>query len=165
MTTALFIGRFQPFHLGHLKVLEWAADRNDKLLVGIGSSQEQGTEKNPFSFEQRKQMIETSMKIDQSKYEIYPVPDINDPPNWVKHVKDLLPHFDVVYTNSDLERELFKKAKYAVVVPPYFARKKYKATDIRRSIKENGNWRQLVPEGTRKVIEEVGGEEKIKELS
>ena len=34
----LLIGRFQPFHLGHLEALQFALSKVDKLWVGLGSS-------------------------------------------------------------------------------------------------------------------------------
>jgi len=43
MTTALIIGRFQPFHLGHLLLIKEAAKEADIIVIGIGSSQESRT--------------------------------------------------------------------------------------------------------------------------
>ncbi|MFC2154337.1 nicotinamide-nucleotide adenylyltransferase [Candidatus Altiarchaeota archaeon] len=163
-TTALLVGRFQPFHKGHLKFVEWATDRCDKIIIGIGSSQENNTRKNPFSFEERKQMIESSLTFQKDRLKIIALPDINDPPNWVKHVKSIAPGYNIIYTNSDLEKELFKKAGDVVVSPPFFARKKFKAMDIREHIASGESWRNLVPEGTLRVIQEVNGVERIRNL-
>lgn len=57
----LYIGRFQPFHKGHLSVVLEALDHCDKLIIAIGSAQESGTEKNPFAFELRKELIRRSL--------------------------------------------------------------------------------------------------------
>jgi cytidyltransferase-like protein len=57
----LYIGRFQPFHKGHLSMVLEALDRCDKLIIAIGSAQESGTEKNPFTFELRKELIRRSL--------------------------------------------------------------------------------------------------------
>lgn len=46
--TALFVGRFQPFHLGHLKVIKDILKKNDFIVIAIGSSDEKNTDKNPF---------------------------------------------------------------------------------------------------------------------
>jgi nicotinamide-nucleotide adenylyltransferase len=35
----LLIGRFQPFHIGHLKAIEQATSENDEVIIGIGSAQ------------------------------------------------------------------------------------------------------------------------------
>lgn len=53
----VFIGRFQPFHVGHQEVLDKALQLADKVIVLVGSSNQPRTIKNPFSFAERKQMI------------------------------------------------------------------------------------------------------------
>ena len=57
----LYIGRFQPFHKGHLSVVIEALNHCDKLIIAVGSAQESGTEKNPFDFELRKELIRRSL--------------------------------------------------------------------------------------------------------
>ena len=44
----LLIGRFQPFHLGHLDALQFALSKVDKLWVGLGSSNLPPQKDNPF---------------------------------------------------------------------------------------------------------------------
>jgi len=51
MKTGLIIGRFQPFHNGHLYAIKNALKKVDELVIAIGSSQYVNTEDNPFSFE------------------------------------------------------------------------------------------------------------------
>ena len=50
--TALFIGRFQPFHSGHVDAIKQISEK--EIIIGIGSSQYSGTDDNPYSFEERK---------------------------------------------------------------------------------------------------------------
>jgi cytidyltransferase-like protein len=52
---ALFIGRFQPFHKGHLYSLEKCLEIAESVIVGVGSSQDSGTENNPWSYDVRKE--------------------------------------------------------------------------------------------------------------
>ena len=59
---ALFIGRFQPFHNGHLKVIQNSINLYDEVIIGIGSAQYSNTTDNPFTAEERKLMIERSLK-------------------------------------------------------------------------------------------------------
>ena len=84
---ALFIGRFQPLHNGHLKVIQQLSKDFDELIIGIGSSQYSNTLDNPFSSDERKQMIEKSLnRFNINKYNIVLIPDIHNPPKWADHV-------------------------------------------------------------------------------
>jgi bifunctional NMN adenylyltransferase/nudix hydrolase len=58
---AVFIGRFQPFHIGHRTVLEHATTYADSALVIIGSAFRPRSPKNPFSFEERAALITTGL--------------------------------------------------------------------------------------------------------
>jgi len=79
MKRALFIGRFQPFHNGHLHVATALSKRFDEVIIGIGSSQEKNTSQNPFSYNERKNMISKALKANKIKnFKIYPIPDLYD---------------------------------------------------------------------------------------
>lgn len=54
---AVYIGRFQPFHLGHAHILSTALKENDLTIVLVGSARQAPTIKNPFSEDQRAEMI------------------------------------------------------------------------------------------------------------
>lgn len=64
---AVFIGRFQPFHLGHhhalMKGLEIAKD----VLVLIGDTGGPRGLKNPWTFEERRDMIRAALTPEQNK--------------------------------------------------------------------------------------------------
>ena len=73
---ALYLGRFQPFHLGHLDAIDQIiADGVDRIIVGIGSSQEELTRANPFSYDERKEMINRVLIDSNIKFEICSIPD------------------------------------------------------------------------------------------
>jgi len=162
-TTALIIGRFQPFHLGHVRLLEEAAKEADHIIIGIGSSQEGRTRNNPFTAAERREMIERSVKI-KKKYSVYEIPDVNDDKRWISHVEKIASKFDVVYTNGELERTLFAKAGYRVHATGLFNRDRYSGTEIRRRILAGEKWEDLVPEGTLKVMEDINGAGRVKSL-
>ena len=50
---AVFIGRFQPFHIGHHTVINSVADRVDSMLVLVGSAYRPRSWKNPFTYQER----------------------------------------------------------------------------------------------------------------
>ncbi len=57
---AVFVGRFQPFHLGHEKIVKEALKVSKKILILIGSSHEPRTPRNPWLYDEREQMIRTA---------------------------------------------------------------------------------------------------------
>ena len=104
---ALFVGRFQPFHLGHLHVIKKYCNKYDILYIGIGSSQYHHTYENPFTFEERRLMInETLKKEGITNFKIVAIPDIHNPPQWVEHVKSIVDDFSVVISNNDFTTSL-----------------------------------------------------------
>jgi bifunctional NMN adenylyltransferase/nudix hydrolase len=53
----VFVGRFQPLHAGHEHVIRTALDRVDRLIVFVGSAGLARDPRNPFSFEERRDML------------------------------------------------------------------------------------------------------------
>lgn len=53
----LYVGRFQPLHIGHKSIIDKMLEECKTVIIAIGSAQESGTEKNPLSFEFRKILI------------------------------------------------------------------------------------------------------------
>ena len=53
----LLVGRFNVFHIGHKSLADLALTMCDRLLILVGSAQESGTLRNPFSVETRIKMI------------------------------------------------------------------------------------------------------------
>lgn len=123
--TGLVIGRFQPFHKGHAALLDVALAAGP-VVVGVGSSQESRTSRNPFTYGERKEMIQSVADVP-----VVAVPDINDPPNWVAHVQSLI-QFDVVFGNDDATLQLFRDAGIEVVTPGLQHREKWEGTKIRQ---------------------------------
>ena len=67
------VGRFQPLHKGHEKIINYALKKCKRVAVFIGSAQEENTERNPFSYEVRKHMLRM---IYGNRIEIYPLYDL-----------------------------------------------------------------------------------------
>ena len=99
---ALFIGRFQPLHNGHIKIIQEASKKYSEIIIGIGSSQYGHTIENPFTNDERKIMIERSLNnIGVKNYKIVFIPDIHNPPKWVDHVLSIISDFDEVISNNN----------------------------------------------------------------
>ena len=75
--TALMLGRYQPFHEGHKKLIAEAINRVGQACIAIRDTQ--GTDdKNPFSFEEVEQNIRKGMIEYEGKYSIIRVPNISN---------------------------------------------------------------------------------------
>jgi bifunctional NMN adenylyltransferase/nudix hydrolase len=63
----VFIGRFQPVHIGHVQVIQAALSKADNVLVLVGSSNQPRTAKNPWTFAERSGMISMSLEQQEAK--------------------------------------------------------------------------------------------------
>jgi len=159
---ALFIGRFQPFHKGHLKVLQNTSIKYDKIIIGIGSSQYSHTRDNPFTADERKIMVQMSLrKVGISNFKIILIPDIHNPPKWVDHVLTIFTDFDIVITNSKLTKSLFSEKGYSVENTPLYEKKHFSGEEIRRRMIKGERWEHLVPNEVFKLIKEINGEQRV----
>ncbi len=161
----LLIGRFQPFHLGHLEALQFALSKVDKLFVGLGSSNKPLGEENPFSAEEREKMIISSIDATiRNKIEIYFIPDFDDHQKWVKHIETIIPKFEIVFTNDEMTQFLFSKKGIKVVTIPFTKRDILSGTNIRGLILSDQPWEDLVPDGTKNFLNETNAKHRLKNL-
>ncbi len=164
MTRTLFIGRFQPFHKGHLAMVKRILATGDEIVIGIGSAQYSHTGENPFTAGERFEMIKRSLDAEGIRdYHIVPIPDTHVHSVWVSHVKSLVPAFDAVVTNSDLVVRLFREHGIKVLSLPLVSREKYSGTEVRRRMQKGGDWKSLVTPSVAAFIDEIDGIERIRE--
>lgn len=86
---AVFIGRFQPFHAGHLKIVASGLERADKLIILIGSAWQARNPRNPWNHVEREQMIRACLSA-QDNERLICVPLMDVPYNdelWVRNVQ------------------------------------------------------------------------------
>ncbi len=161
----LLIGRFQPFHLGHLDAVLFALARVDDLSICIGSSNKHNEKKNPFSAAERRDMITSSIEPSIVKrLKIFNIPDIDNHEKWTFEIDQIVPKYDVVFTNDEFTKTLFKKRQINTVQVILKDREKFSGTNIRQLILAGKNLQYLVPQGTRKVLDEIHAEDRLKNL-
>jgi bifunctional NMN adenylyltransferase/nudix hydrolase len=84
----VLIGRFQPFHLGHLALLESALQLAPRVVVVVGSARAPHQAKNPFTAEERIETIQASLTAEQrARVGFVSVRDYYDEPRWARAVK------------------------------------------------------------------------------
>ncbi|UCD03145.1 MAG: nicotinamide-nucleotide adenylyltransferase [Candidatus Aenigmatarchaeota archaeon] len=164
MAKALLVGRFQPFHKGHLKVVESLAKRYDILYIVIGSANESGTVKNPFTVEERIEMIKRSLEPRGiTNFELHSIQDFHDDKMWTTLIKKSV-DFDVVYSRNSWTLDCFRKEGTKARKHKFYQQRKYSGHEIRRRILHGISWRDLVPLEVYDYLRSIKGEERIKKL-
>jgi nicotinamide-nucleotide adenylyltransferase len=164
----LLVGRFQPFHSGHLAVVrEIRARRPDAhLILGIGSAQRSHTRDDPFTAGERFEMIARALEeAEIDACEPVPLFDIDRHAIWVAHLRSVLPPFDLVYTNNPLTRVLFEADGFRVEAPTLIDRDRLQGTAVRRAMIAGDSWTSAVPAAVAGYLREIGGPERVRMLS
>ena len=162
----LVIGRFQPLHWGHVRLIEWIRSEGDTPHVGIGSSQFSNTRENPFTAGERRRMLEAaSAALGLKVGRIDEVPDIFEDERWVAHVEACCGRFDRVYSNNEWTAGLFAGAGYEVRPAPLFERTQYEGSKLRQSIKERGlaSVADLIPPPVVDVLKQIDAEKRLRD--
>ena len=161
----LLIGRFQPFHLGHLAALQFAIPKVDKLWLGLGSSNKPIEKNNPFSIEERKKMILSSIDDSiQNKISIFPIPDLDNHVRWIQNIDTIVPDYEIIFSNDPMTEHLYSKRNVQVIAIPFLKRDQLSGTQLRDLIKSDQKWNDLVPEGTKLILENLDAKNRLKIL-
>ena len=168
---ALIIGRFQPFHLGHLSLVKRYNKAGYFCKIAIGSSQKNFEKDNPLTIQEREEIIKRVMKEFKIKdFKVYFVPDINDEKNYVKHILKIVGKFDVLITGNSKLLKLFLKYKTkSFDIESFeepFARPGGKISSgviRKRWLKKND--RLGLPKSAFNYLKSIGFSERLKEIS
>jgi pantetheine-phosphate adenylyltransferase len=145
--TALIVGRFQPFHKGHLFLIKKALEKANKIIIGIGSANITD-ENNPIDYETRKKVIKAVFYkegIEEKLSKIVPLDDFFDDGKWLFNLKKQVGKFDLALGNNEWTNNILKKAGYKVLEVNYYYRAQYEGWRIRKLIKEGKKWQDRVP--------------------
>lgn len=163
------IGRFQPFHNGHLKLARQILKDCNELIIAVGSSQFNFTFSNPFTAGERVYFIHQSLleaKIDLSKVYVVPILNLENNAIWVQHLKSMLPKFNSIYSGNKYVQELLSSdsESFNVQIPHFYDSSNCNGTNIRMNIVMDKEWKQYVPDAVYRIISEVNGAHRIKVL-
>lgn len=110
----LVVMRAQPLHIGHERVLRDMLEKCARVTIILGSIQEQGTARNPFTYLTRKQMILNIFQNETARLKVMGLFDINNPTQWSDFVLDFMrenmPEWgtpDVYYAGSPYDAQWF----------------------------------------------------------
>ncbi|MGQ0795125.1 MAG: nicotinamide-nucleotide adenylyltransferase [Nitrosopumilaceae archaeon] len=161
----LYVGRFQPFHLGHLDAINFALSKVENLWIGIGSSNKSNEKRNPFTADERKEMINSSIDDTVKKrVQIYYIPDVDDHEKWTYSIDSIVPKYDIVFSNDDFTQTLYQKRGIKVMPVPLKDRENLAGTKIRELITIGKNWNDFVPQGTKKLLLKIDAKQRISKI-
>ena len=162
------MGRFQPFHLGHLELVKQILSECDEIIIALTGSQFNYILKDPFTSGERIEMIHQSLKnegIDLSRCFIIGIENQFNVATWPSYLKSSLPEFHKVYSGNDYVEMLLSDFGYEVVPPKFYDRQKFNATRIRNMIAKDEEWQSLVPKAVAEKIKKINGVNRIKIIS
>lgn len=158
----LVIGRFQPLHKGHEALIRAAIEDCVHVTVGIGSSTAKQSPTNPFSYEERANMVRAVFGGD---VDVVAIPDIHDPPNYAAHVTDITGDIDRVFGNDDRTLDLFEDAGLPIRRPGLKDRATFEGKTIRMQMAEgDAAWRKAVPAAVAAIVDDVDGSKRVRLL-
>ena len=163
-------GRFQPFHKEHLEYVLSGIEKCDHCVIGITnpdpselvlettSSHRHRAESNPFTYFQRYEMVKQSLLdegIDLRNISIVPF-HLFHSIQWQYYIPSPETITQLVRVFSDWELKKIgwlKDYGFTVIVIDEGVQKHITGTEVRHRMREGSNWKELVPNGTVKVIE------------
>jgi nicotinamide-nucleotide adenylyltransferase len=151
MNYALYVGRFQPIHWGHVKVIQSIVADGYNPIIVVGSAQELKSNKNPLDAKLRVELIHDLMKyIAPKNYHVIALDDISTDGCWVEYVlnnvKFMTGHTPKIFYGGDSTAiDLFEKygMKYKKIDRVAL---EISGTSVRDCIrKEDPQWKYFVP--------------------
>ena len=162
------MGRFQPFHLGHLDLIKQILKECDEVIVLVTSSQFNYLEKDPFTAGERLEMIHNSIKesdIDLTRCIVLAIENQFNIATWSAYLKSMLPRFDRVYSGNEYVKMLLADSDIEVIKPVFLDREKHNATKIRSMIISGDNWESFVPKAVSNFLKKINAKNRLEIIS
>jgi nicotinamide-nucleotide adenylyltransferase len=167
MKYGLLVGRFQPFHLGHLRAVKFALKKVEMLWIVVGSAQKSHEPKNPFTAGERIMMTKSALdanKVNPRRWIAVPVNDVDIHSLWVDQVNMMVARYDVVFTNDQFSTMLFREHGKRVMKVPLLNRRHLSGTEVRRRMAGGEEWERLVPKQVAQIIAQIKGVDRVRML-
>lgn len=144
---AVYIGRFQPFHNGHLRLVkDIVKEYPYSLYLAVPTVGGALTHANPFTAAERVQMIRACIQhfglpVRATQFQV--LTETDKRPLHIR-VAEAIPDFELVFSGQEHTLSPFLRHGYSVVrlVPPDH---RISGSRVRALMLEGGNWEKLVP--------------------
>lgn len=146
--------RAQPFHFGHKSLVDKMLLECDYITIILGSIQESRTKNNPFTFDERKNML-SNIYAENININIFGIEDTPSDDIWYQNIIDILKNFsfgdpDAYYCGDDNNGNFLNNGDFPIIKLDRIKQNKHyniSGTEIRNMIKNNDdNWKTFIPE-------------------
>ncbi len=168
---SFLVSRFQPFHNGHKSLVDKMLRESKYSTIILGSAQESRTQKNPFTADERINMIK-NIYGDRKNLNIFTLDDIHDDGRWYSYVMQKLDEKsrrfgkpEAFYCGGAEEGAWFDKGELKIEILDRLKQNnklKISGTEIRDMIRNNDeSWKSYISEENVKYIENFFQSHKI----
>ena len=98
------------------------------------------------------------------KVSIYDIPDVDDHSKWTQSIDKIIPKYDIIFSNDDFTQHLYEKNGKKIIPVVLKSRADLSGTNIRKLIQNDGNWKDLVPDGTKNILLKIGARNRLQDL-
>lgn len=163
----LLIGRWQPPHLGHLKVIQHILEEVDELVIVIAAAQSSFSIKNSFTAGERLTMLRSMLiqnRVDITKIWLIPAQDVYDNDIWVHHILRLIPKVDRIFGNNPFIKLLWGRFGYNVEPTPLFEREKFEGRQVREGIANNDDMEEILDKTVIQFLKEIDASTRLQAI-
>ena len=162
----LFVGQFQPFHIGHLMVLKGMVKVCDRVVIGIGSSQAERSKEHPFTAAERRDMIQRALQdeniIPVHDVDFVEIPDDESDEEWTKTCFTLGEDITTVWTGNEHTKKCFEGSHATVQIIKEVPG--ISSSAIREKMISAGDWKSQVPKAVAEVVIEIDGAQRLRQM-
>ena len=152
MSSAFTIGRFQPFHRDHKKLIQMMMEKFDRIYVGINTLS--GSYLNPFTFEERAEMIQHSLGLP-----VFPVHNTKNLGKLKENICRYVPSNSVFCTRTRINAIFYRILGFEV---QYWKRDGISSSYLRSLIfNDDEKWKSYVDKEIVQIIERVEVKKRI----
>ena len=95
---------------------------------------------------------------------IFDIPDLDDHSKWTESVDKIIPKYDIVFSNDNFTQSLYERNDKKIIPVVLKSREDLSGTNIRKLIQTDGNWSNLVPDGTKNILLKIDAKNRLKDL-
>lgn len=166
-----FVGRFQPFHLGHWEIVAGLLERAERLYIGItnpdirslgkktSSPHRHGQAANPFSFHERLGLVSAALATaDRHRCQTFIVPfPLDQSSVWHNYIPQSAVQIVRIFSEWEAEKtSLLQAGGYEVETLIGSADQKIAASDVRAAIAEERSFSHWLPPGVSAAVDNIG---------